>query len=162
VFYSYASEDEKLLRRLEKHLSSLRRQGLISDWHNYKIVAGSEREKSVNSHLESASLILLLISPDFMASDYCYGVEMQRALDRHQAGLARVIPILLHPVDWQDAPFASLQVLPRNGKAIVRWDNRDEAFLAIVQEIRTAIDVMHDDEEKSSGQITARQPGGRS
>ncbi|MBV9258983.1 MAG: TIR domain-containing protein [Ktedonobacteraceae bacterium] len=157
-FYSYAHEDEKLLRRLEKHLTLLRRQGLISDWQDYKIVAGSERTESVNSHLESASLILLLISPDFMASDYCYSVEMQRALERHRAGLSVVIPILLRPVDWQATPFASLQFLPRNGLPVVRWSDRDAALLAIVKGIREAVETITHSEGISSRQSVARQP----
>ncbi len=140
VFYSYAVEDEKLQRKLETHLSSLRHQGLISDLHHQKIVAGSDRAQSINSYLESASLILLLISPAFIASDYCYDVEMQRAMERHRAGLAVVIPVLLRPVDWHDAPFASLQFLPRNDRPVAQWTDRDAAMVAIVEGIREAID----------------------
>ncbi len=158
VFYSYASEDEKLQRRLEAHLSSLRRQGLISDWHQQKIVAGSNREQSRNSYLESASVILLLISPDFIASDYCYSIEMQRAMERHRAGLSTVIPILLRPADWQGTPFSSLQSLPLNGKSVVQWPNRDAALLEIVEGIRKAVDVSGNSEGISARQPIAPQP----
>src|SRR5947209_3541721 len=108
VFCSYAHEDEALHRELEKHLSLLRRQGLISEWHDRQILAGDEWAADIDQHLETASIILLLISPDFFASDYCYGVELQRALERHQANEARVIPILLRPVSWEGTPFSKL------------------------------------------------------
>src|SRR5579859_1437165 len=105
VFYSYAHEDEVLRNELEKHLSILQRLGLISSWHDRQIVAGTDWAKAIDTHLETASLILLLVSSDFLVSDYCYGVEMKRALERHQMKEARVIPILLRPVEWKGAPF---------------------------------------------------------
>jgi hypothetical protein len=91
IFCSYAHEDESQLQKLETHLSMLKRQGLISTWHDRQITAGTEWAQSVDAHLNSASVILLLISPDFIASDYCYGIEMTRALKRHQAKEARVL-----------------------------------------------------------------------
>src|SRR6266849_3948169 len=128
LFYSYAHEDEALRATLEKHLSLLRRQGVISQWSDRHITAGTDWTQAIDEHLEQASIILLLISADFLASDYCYGVEMKRALARHQANEARVIPILLRPVDWHNAPFAHLQALPTDAKAITSWPNPDEAF----------------------------------
>jgi DNA polymerase III delta prime subunit len=125
---------------LEIHLSLLRRQGFISEWHDRKIVAGMEREREIDEHLERASIILLLISPSFLASDYCYGVEMQRALERHAQGLAWVVPLLLRAVDWQGAPFAHLQVLPRDAKPVTSWTNQDEAFADIAAGIRRIIE----------------------
>src|SRR5438034_895380 len=114
LFYSYAHEDEPLRNELEKHLSLLQRRGVITTWHDRKIVPGTDWAHVIDSHLNEAAIILLLISPDFMASDYCYGNEMQLALDRHKQGLAHVVPILLRPVDWQDAPFSHLHYLPSN------------------------------------------------
>src|SRR5215469_10050461 len=139
VFYSYADADESLCRELDKHLSQLRRDGLITTWHKRQIVAGTDWTKALDSHLNTASVILLLISADFVASDYCYGVEMQRAMERHEAGEAHVIPILLRPVDWRSAPFGKLQALPGNGTPITQWRNRDAAFTDIVQGIRAAL-----------------------
>ena len=139
LFYSYAYEDEPLREQLEKHLRLLARQRLISEWHNRQIGAGEERARQIDEHLEAASIILLLISPDFLASDYCYSVEMQRALERHKRGEAHVIPIFLRPVDWEVAPFANLQGLPRDGKSITEWENQDAAFRDVVQNIRRAI-----------------------
>ena len=109
VFYSYAHKDEKLCSALEEHLSTLRRQGYISEWYDRHILAGTDWAQQIDSHLESASMILLLISPSFIASDYCYGIELKCALDRHHAGQARIIPIILRPVDWSGTTFAALQ-----------------------------------------------------
>jgi hypothetical protein len=140
VFCSYAPEDETWLRKLETHLSLLKRQGLIATWHNRLIHPGTNWEQETNSHLNSASVILLLISADFLASDYCYGVEMQCALERQSLNEAWVIPILVHPVDWQKAPFAHLQVLPSNGEPIMMWGNQDKVWSHVVEEIRTVLE----------------------
>jgi hypothetical protein len=138
VFYSYAHEDEPLREQLETHLSLMRKQGIIAEWHDRKIVPGSDWSQEIDAHLNSASIILLFISSDFLASDYCYNIEMQRALERHELGEARVIPVILRPVDWHSAPFGYLQCLPRDGKAVTEWDNRDAAFRDIAQGIRRA------------------------
>src|SRR5262249_6120408 len=120
VFYSYAHEDEPLRNELEKHLSILYREGLISSWHDRRIEPGIDWEKDIDTHFETASLILLLISSDFLASGYCE-VEMKRAMERHQAKEARVIPILLRPVEWHGAPFGHLQMLPTGCRPVTSW-----------------------------------------
>ena len=140
VFYSYAHEDEAFRNKLEKHLSLLQRQGLITAWHDRHILPGADWAQAIDEHLERASVILLLISADFLASDYCYGLEMQRALERQQANEARVIPILLRPVDWKGAPFAHLQALPTGAKPITTWRNRDAAFTDVAAGIRRMIE----------------------
>src|SRR5262245_30109477 len=100
IFYSYAHEDEELRKELEKHLANLRRQGVIGDWHDRRIGAGQEWAGAIDAHLDSARIILLLISADFLASDYCYDIELKQAMARHAGGEARVIPVILRPVDW--------------------------------------------------------------
>jgi TIR domain/NACHT domain len=140
VFISYAHEDESWRQQLETHLSLLRRQGLIADWHDRRILAGDEWGRDIDEHLETAAIILLLISPDFLASDYCYQVEMRRALERHECGDVRVIPIILRPCDWQSSPFVHLQCLPPNGKALTEWNNQDVAFLEVAQGVRRVIE----------------------
>ncbi len=140
VFLSYAHEDEPVLRKLETHLSLLQRQGVISIWYDRQIIPGTNWAEVIDQRLEQASIILLLVSADFLASDYCYNIEMSCALERDAAGLVRVIPIVVRPTDWKDAPFAHLQVLPTNAKAISSWSNQDEAFVDIVMGIRKAID----------------------
>ncbi len=138
VFFSYAHEDEIMRGQLEKHLSIMKRQGQIIGWHDNKITAGKEWEREINVHLNKAHIILLLISSDFMDSDYCYSIEMKRALERHEAREALVIPIILRPVHWEDAPFGKLTALPTHGKPVTRWRSRDEAFLDIAKGIRHA------------------------
>jgi len=136
---SYSHRDERARQQLETHLSLLQRQKLLSVWHDRKIGAGTEWKGQIDTHLDSAELILLLVSPDFLASDYCYDVELAHALKGHEAGEARVIPIILRPVDWHEAPFGKLQALPREAKPISTWSNRDEAFRNVVEGIRRTV-----------------------
>ena len=140
VFYSYAHKDEIFRRELEKHLSNLRQQGFIQAWHDRMIVAGADWAFDIDTHLNSSSLILLLISPDFMESDYCLSIEMTRAMELHKAGEAYVVPILLRPVDWEGAPFAKLQVLPTGARPITVWEDLDQAFLNVSRGIRQVIE----------------------
>ena len=139
IFYSYAHEDEELRDELKKHLANLKRQKAITDWYDRDIAAGEEWDDEIKKHLNSAKVILLLISPDFMNSDYSNDVEVKRAMERHESGEARVIPIILRPVDWEGAPFSKLQGLPPGAKAISLWSNYDEAFVSVVKEIRKAL-----------------------
>jgi TIR domain len=98
IFFCYAHEDEALLNKLKTHLFPLQRAGLVDVWYDRDISAGTEWEREISQHLDAAQIILLLVSPDFMYSEYCYGVEMKRALERHQRGETRVIPIIVRPV----------------------------------------------------------------
>ena len=139
VFFSYSHKDEELRDALETHLALLKREGLIRPWHDRRIGAGDEWESEIDANLESADIILLLISQHFIASDYCYAREMTRALELHEAGEARVIPIILRPCDWQSAPFGKLQGLPKDVRPITRWEDKDEAFLDVAQGLRSAI-----------------------
>ncbi len=135
IFYCYAHEDRALRNELEKHLSSLERLGWIMSWHDGEIIPGTVWGEEITRQLETAHIILLLVSPDFIHSDYCYSKEMTLAIERHYAKKAVVIPIILRPTLWENAPFASLQVLPSEGKAVSLWTNLDEAFLNIAQGI---------------------------
>src|SRR6266496_1708073 len=141
VFYSCSDSpiDAPLLEQLERHLSALQREGFISTWHRRQIVAGSVRQVELDRHLDTAALILLLISSDFLASEYCYGVEMQRALQRCAVKEAQVIPILLRSCVWQSAPFAALEMLPTGAKPITMWRDRDAAWTNVVMGIRQAL-----------------------
>ncbi|MFN6473778.1 MAG: toll/interleukin-1 receptor domain-containing protein [Nostoc sp. SerVER01] len=142
VFFSYSHKDKELRDKLATHLSSLKHERIISTWHDRDINAGSEWAKEIDTHLNSAQLILLLISADFIASEYCFNIEMIRAIERHEAGEACVIPIILRPVDWSGTPFKKLKVLPEDGKPITTWDNLDAAFLDVTQGIRKVVEKM--------------------
>jgi hypothetical protein len=139
IFYSYAHEDERYVTKLRNQLKILKRQGLIEEFHDRQIAAGMDWEATINEHLENSDIILLLISDDFIASDYCWGREMMRALARHRAGEARVIPIAIRDVDWKGAPFAMLQGLPRDMKPITQWPDPDGAFRSISESLRQVI-----------------------
>jgi TIR domain len=138
VVLSYAHRDEKLQQELNKHFSALRRSALIEGWHDRRIMPGSNLDQAINRQLERAHLVLLLISPDFLDSDYCYCREMRTALRRHAKGHVRVIPIILRPVDWIKTPIGKLLALPRDGKAITTWTRRDDAFLDVAKGVRRA------------------------
>jgi hypothetical protein len=140
LFYSYAHQDENMREELEKSLSGLRRNKLIEEWHDRKIEAGADWARYLDDKLNKARIILLLVSPNFLASDFCYGREMPRAMQRHEAGEAVVIPIILRPCDWQHTSLGTLQALPRGGKPVVKWSSRDEAFLDIVEGIRAVVE----------------------
>src|SRR6266849_11032097 len=139
IFCCYARKDQPLLLKLKAHLASLEREGSLHIWHDRDISPGTEWEEEINKHLNTSHIILLLISPDFMASEYCYSKEMMRAIERHEREEARVIPILLRPVRWQGAPFSKLQALPDNAQPVTTWRNRDEALLAVAQGIERAV-----------------------
>jgi hypothetical protein len=138
LFFSYSHRDESLRDELEIHLSSLKRQGVIETWHDRRIGAGKEFDSEISEHLESAQIILLLVSPYFIASDYCYDIEMTRALERHRAGEARVIPVILHPCDWHSLPFGKLTAVPKDGKPVSKYPNQHDAFLEVTLAIRAA------------------------
>ena len=139
VFFSYSHADEELRDQLEKHLTMLKRQGVIETFHDRRIPAGNEFDSSISAELERADVILLLVSPDFLASAYCYDIEMQRALQRHGLGEARVIPVILRHCDWHSAPFGKLLATPRDGKPVRAFPDLDEAFLQVAQAIRQAV-----------------------
>ncbi len=120
LFFCYAQKDKALRDELEIHLAWLKRRFQLTPWHDREILPGEEWERAIDKNLNTAHLILLLISPDFMNSDYCYGKEMQRALERHKAGTCRVVPILIRPTYRKGAPLSTLQMLPTDAKPITR------------------------------------------
>lgn len=136
VFISYSYRDKVLFDELVKHLSILQRQGYIDIWSDRQITAGSDWRDEIDARMEEADLILLLVSPDYLASDYDSGIEMQQALERHETGKARVIPIILRPASWIGAPFGKLIALPRDAKPVTLWTNREEAWANIAEAIR--------------------------
>lgn len=138
VFFSYTHADEGMRDQIEKQLSTLKRQGVIETWHDRHIRAGEEFAQAIDAHINQDQIILLLVSPDFIASDYCYEIEMQRAMERHLAGEATVIPVILRVCDWHPTPFGKLQAVPRDGKAIKQWPDMDEAMLQVAKAVRQA------------------------
>jgi hypothetical protein len=142
LFISYSHRDETLRQQLDKHLAPLKRQGVISVWHDRQIEAGDDWAKAIDDNLSKADIILLFISPDFVASDYCYDLELNQALARHDRGEAIVLPIIAKSCDWSSLPFGRLQALPKDGKPITRWDDQDEACLDVVLGIRRVVETL--------------------
>lgn len=140
VFFIYSYKDEDLRDELAKHLSILKRQGIITAWHDREISDGTEWAGHIDEHLNTAQIILLLISPDFLASDYCYDIELTRAMERHAAQEAYVIPVILGEFDWKGAPFGKLQALPKDALPVTNWENRDRAFADVARGIRQAVE----------------------
>lgn len=139
VFCCYARKDKVLLDELKIHLIPLQRRGFITLWSDMDISPGSVWEEEIDKHLNTAQIILLLVSPSLMASEYCYSKEMKRAVERHNQGEARVIPVIFRPVDWIDAPFGKLQALPKDAKPVSDWRNRGKAFLDIALGIKKVV-----------------------
>jgi len=142
LFYSYSHKDEDLRDEIEKHLAQLKREGYIESWHDRKILPGTEFENIISEKLKDADVILLLISSDFINSDYCYSKEMEHAIERHNNGDAVVIPIILRHCMWQSAPFGKLQALPKDGKPIKSkdWDGIDEALTDVAKGMKRLIE----------------------
>lgn len=139
IFVSYSHEDERLKNKLVTHLSILQRVRGALIWHDRDIKAGDDWSNDINTNLLTAQIILLLISPDFVASQYCYSIEMQKAMELSKEGLARVIPIILRPTELEGTPFMALQALPRNAKPISTWSNEDVAWVEVVQGIKAIL-----------------------
>jgi hypothetical protein len=137
VFYSYSHADADLRQKLSTYLAPLKRQGKIEEWSDRKIEPGANWDKEISANLDSAHLVLLLLSADFLASDYCFGVEVETALSRLKKGEVRVIPILLRACLWKQSPFSELQLIPQDAKPIksALWPSEDEAFTAVADEI---------------------------
>lgn len=129
----------------------LEHQKLLTSWHDRKIMAGKEWKGQIDENLDQADIILLLVSPDFLASDYCYDVEMKMAMERHEAGNARVIPVILCDVDWTKAPFGKLQALPKDGKAVKKWPDRDTAWRNVAEGIAKVIQEILDGRKPTVG-----------
>lgn len=135
ILLCYAHKDEHMVRQLKDHLSALEHNGRIALWDYGNINPGTEWEQEIDKHLDEAQIILLLISASFLASKYCYKVEMKRAIERHERNEARVIPIILRPVHWKEPPIDKLQPLPDHGKPVLKWPKRDEGFENVVDGI---------------------------
>ncbi len=142
LFYSYSQKDGKLRAKLEEALALLHQQGLIAGWHDRCVGAGDEWSGAIDENRRKPVMILLLVSASFIASKYCWDIEVRRALERHDRGEARVIPIILRECDWKGASFGKLQGLPKDGKAVTSWANKDKAWTDVALGIRQAVEAM--------------------
>lgn len=139
VFISYSHEDESYMRQLNKHLTMLKRKGSITSWSDRKIIPGKEWCGEIDENIESSSIILLLVSSDFINSNYCYEKEMARALEKHELNESIVVPIIIRHCDWQEAPFSKIQGVPTDAKPLSTWSDQDEAWLDVVKGLKQTI-----------------------
>jgi hypothetical protein len=139
VFVSYSHRDRSFVDELTSHLRLLQRQGIVHLWADSEITAGQEWRSAIEEELEKADVILLMVSANFLASDFCWGVELKRALERHHKGTAVVIPVLLRPCLWQEAPFSRLQAVPRDAKPIASHRDTDQAWVDVASAIREVV-----------------------
>lgn len=156
LVFSYAHADEALRNELEKHLSPLKRVGRISTWHDRRIVPGEEFEGQIDHYFSTADIILLLVSSDFIASDYCYQIEMTNAVQRHECGEAVVIPVILRPCAWHQLPFGKLLAATVDGKPIVQFPSYDDGFVQVVDAVTRALDKLG---AKAPQAAPPQQPG---
>jgi hypothetical protein len=143
LFYSYSHQDERLRVKLQRALVVLRRNGLIAEWHDRNIDAGDDWAKAIDRNLATADIILLLVSADFLASDYCWGEEMTKSLQRHERRETRVIPVILRPCRWMETPLKDMQAVPTNAKPVTPWANEDEAFDDVAAKITRVVREIH-------------------
>jgi hypothetical protein len=136
VFYSYSPQDEALRDKLDMHLALLAREGLVESWHAQAIPPDTNGASAIGEYLEAADLILFLVSDSFLGSSHYWRTETQRAVERHMAGEAMIMPIVLSPCDWANTPFSGLPVLPSDALAVTRWSSREEAWAYIAQALR--------------------------
>ncbi|MDO8828041.1 DnaB-like helicase C-terminal domain-containing protein [Methylophaga sp.] len=139
VFCSYSHKDEELKNKLLNHLATLKRQKLIDEWNDRAIVPGKDWQREIDDKIRTADLVLLLVSSDFIGSNYCYEKELSIALERHDSNLSVVLPIILRPCDWHETTFAKIQGLPTDGLPITKWNNEDEACLNVIEGIKKTI-----------------------
>lgn len=142
VFLSYAHEDEAMKTQLDRSLIMLKRNEMIEVWQDRKIMAGDQWDSNISSELNSADIILLLVSVDFNNSEFIYEKELKTAMQRQQVGETRVIPIILRACDWHSAPYGILQALPTGGVPVKQFDDPDVAYTDIAIGIRTVVEYM--------------------
>jgi len=144
LFFSYAQEDEDLRRGLAEHLKGLLSSGLVERWDDRQIPSGSGWGEQVSEKLEHADVVLFLVSPPFMESGYGQAAEVKRAMELHEAGRLRVIPVIVRPADWAPALFAKLQAqaLPEGGEPVSKWRPREEGFKNVAMGIRRTVEQM--------------------
>lgn len=161
LFIAYAREDKELINRLEKHLVPLKRLDLINIWHDGLIEPGGNWNEEIKARLASSDIILLMISIDFIASDYCYEVELKESLTRHNRNEVKLIPIILSHCDWEDTVFSGLQVLPADGRPVVskHWVTQEEALYNIAVNIKNVtLNILNTkEEEKKQVELTLEE-----
>ena len=141
AFISYSHADEKALERLHKHMAMLQRDGSLTTWTDHAILPGEKVGGEIDKHLQASAIFIALVSPDYIASNYCYEKEFQQAQALFEAGKLRIVPVILEPCDWLNTPFREFLALPKDGQPISNWTNQNTAFLDVVNGLRRVLEV---------------------
>ncbi len=158
AFISYSHQDEGYLNLLHRHLAQLRRDNLIQDWTDKRILAGAKFDSQITSSLEDSQLFLGLISPDYLSSNYCYEKEFQTAREKQEQGVMIIVPIIVEPCDWKSTPFSDYKALPKDGKPVSEWSNKNNAMLDVIQNIRRLISGYSEESQPSNIKIPSSLP----
>ena len=142
AFISYAHADEKALERLRKHFAMLQREGSLNAWTDNAIVPGAKLDPEIDANLKSSSIFIALLSPDYLASKYCYETEFKQALALADGGKLRIVPVILEPCDWLSSPFKDFMALPKDGQPVSSWTNQNNAFLDVVTGLRRLLQTL--------------------
>jgi len=149
IFFSYAHKDEALMDDVRRHLAIFDRQDIIRKWHDRKIQASAEFNGVIDERLNRSDIILLFVSADFIESRYCYDKEVVEAMKRHEVGTAKVIPVILRYCLWHTAPFGKLLALPKDGRPITAWPDRDEACMNVAEGVMKVVNELKDEKPLS-------------
>lgn len=139
VFISYSHKDETYKDTLDEHLALLKRKEVIDTWNDRRLIPGQKWETEISENLLDSDIIIFLVSSSFISSDYCYGIEMKKALEQHNSGDSIVVPLIIRPCDWASADFGSIQGLPKDANPVSKWENEDDAWLDAVNGIKKLI-----------------------
>ena len=139
LFISYSHKDDSHREELEERLAMLKRNNIVSVWHDRKILAGEEWKDKIDDKLESADIILFLISPSFLASNYCFDVEVKKAMEKQAAGTAKIISIIVRTCDWHECEFSKFQAVPKDARPLDLWENKDSAWQDVIDGLKLHI-----------------------
>lgn len=158
AFISYCHADEVMLQRLHVHLANLKREGLIAEWTDEEIPAGGNLDTHISESLNTSQLFICLVSPDYIASNYCYEKEFGTAHKMEIEGKITIVPIIVEPCDWKSTPFGKIKALPKDGKPVAEWTSPNSAFTDVAQELRkllTAKSIYQNDVPVQEKKVTA-------
>jgi hypothetical protein len=157
LFLSYAHEDRDIVAELRKHLAPLQHEQIVTDWYDLELMPGDDWDREILSQLASSDLVIVMISADFLASNYAYGRELRLALNLHDQERVHLLPVIGRNCKWQNLPFARLQVLPEGAVAINSWQSRDDAFVSVVLGVeRVAREILSSGDSLVDDWLTSR------
>ncbi len=157
LFVSYAEKDRQFSEDFNTHLAVLRRAGQLDNWTNNHIMPGANWDDEIKQQLQESDIVVLLVSADFIASDYINDVIVHNSIEQHKKGEIIIIPVIVRPCDFQSLPISKFQALPRNAKPISRWEDQDEAWAEVIDQVRKVVGAI----QEGGIQLRSKQPDPR-